>query len=469
MAEKTFDVVVIGGGPGGYVCAIRAAQLGLKTALVEKRSHLGGTCLNVGCIPSKALLHSSEMYHFAGESAARHGIKIEKSSLDLDALMKNKARVVSTLVKGVDGLVRKKGVTVFSGTGKLKDAGTVEVSADTGKSETVGARNIVIATGSAPATLPSLPFDGKRIVHSDHAIAFDKVPKKLAVVGGGAIGLELGSVWARLGSEVTVVEFLPRIAPTFDEDICRPLERLLKKQGLIIHTSTRVTGVTKKKNRHLLTAENKDGKSVEFEADTVLVAVGRKPFTEKLGLDKAGVELDDKGRVTTNEHLQTNVEGIYAIGDVISGPMLAHKAEEEGVAVAEHIAGHSGHVNYDVIPNVIYIEPEVASAGLTEEMAKERDIEVRVGKFPLSANGRALAIDGTDGLVKVVACAKTDRVLGVQILAKNASELIAAAVAHIEYGGSSEDIARTVHAHPTLAEALKEAALDVDKRAIHSL
>ncbi len=467
MSEETFDVVVIGAGPGGYVCAIRAAQLGLKTALVEKSSTLGGTCLNIGCIPSKALLYSSEMVHFARHNAAANGLKLEKISVDLPAMMKRKDQVVSNLVKGVSTLVQKKGAKVFEGTGRLLDASTIEVT-NGKKSQTLKSHHIVIATGSAPVELPFLPYDGKTVVHSTHALAFDEIPKNLVVVGGGAIGLELGSVWARLGSKVTVVEFLPRIAPTFDEDVSKFLERTLKKQGISFELGAKVTGLKKNKGKTVLIAERGD-QTLEFEADKVLVAVGRVPFTRDLGLEEAGVELDEKKRVKTGKGFQTNVPGIYAIGDVIAGPMLAHKAEEEGVALAELIAGKAGHVNYDVIPNVIYTEPEVSSAGLGEDEAKSRGIEVRVGKFPFAANGRALAVDGTDGFIKVIACAKTDRLLGVQMIGKNTSEIIAAAVAHMEYGGSAEDIARTVHAHPTLSEAFKEAALAVDKRAIHSL
>ncbi len=466
MSDNQFDLIVVGAGPGGYVAAIRASQLGLKTALVEKRKTLGGTCLNIGCIPSKALLHSTEIYHFLDEKAREHGIKTGSLEIDVPALMKKKDAVVGNLVKGVGTLVSKKGVTVFHGAGRLKDRNTVLVDGET--NETLTGKHIILATGSAVAELPSLKIDGKSIVSSDHAIAFDSVPRKFVVVGGGAIGLELGAVWARLGSEVTVVEFLPRIASTFDADISKTLERILKKQGIRIQTGTKVTGVKKQKNKLIVTAES-NGSAKEFEADKVLVAVGRKPYTEGLGLEEIGIELDDKKRVKTDEHFRTNVENIHAIGDIVSGPMLAHKAEEEGVAVAEIIAGKPGHVNYDVIPNVIYTDPEVASAGMGEDEAGEKRIKVNVGKFPLAANGRALAIDATDGIVKVIASADTDRVLGVQIIGRNASEFISGAVAHMEYGGSAEDIARTVHAHPTVSECLKEAALAVDKRAIHSI
>ena len=467
MAENTFDLVVIGGGPGGYVCAIRASQLGLKTALVEKRPTLGGTCLNIGCIPSKALLHSTEMLHFSRERASEHGIKIKDLSVDLPTMMKKKDQVVSGLVKGVGMLVRKKGVTVFEGAGTLLDAQTIEVTKGK-KKETLKAGKIVLATGSVPASLPNIPLDGKKVITSDEALSLQKIPNQMVVIGAGAIGLEMGSVYRRMGSEVTVLEFLPRIAAGYDEDICKTAERIFKKQGLTFHTDTKVSKVETKGSKVTVSADKK-GKNVSFEADIVLVAVGRKAYSEKLGLEKAGVEQDERGRVKTRKHFQTTAENIYAIGDLISGPMLAHKAEEEGYALAEILAGQPGHVNYDVIPNVIYTEPEIASAGLGETAAKEQNRKIKVGKFPLSANGRALATDATDGLFKVIADAETDRVLGVQIISAHASELIAAAVAHMEYGGSAEDIARTVHAHPTLSESLKEAALGVDKISLHSL
>ncbi len=466
MSENQFDVIVVGAGPGGYVSAIRAAQLGLKTALVEKRKTLGGTCLNIGCIPSKALLHSTEIFHFLQEKGAEHGIKTGSVKIDVPALMKKKDAVVSNLVKGVGTLVSKKGVTVFNGSGRLNDTHTVEVDGD--KKTTLTAKNIILATGSAVIEIPSLKIDGKTIVTSDHAIAFDSVPKKLVVVGGGAIGLELGAVWARLGSDVTIIEFLPRIAPTFDTDISRTAERIFKKQGLKFETGTKVTGLKKQKSKTIVVAD-KDGTEKQFEADKVLVAVGRRPYTEGLGLEEVGVELDERNRIKTDEYLRTSIKNIYAVGDIIAGPMLAHKAEEEGVAAAEIIAGKPGHVNYDVIPNVIYTDPEIVSAGMGEDEAKEKKIKITIGKFPLSANGRALAMDATEGMVKVIASAENDRVLGVQIIGRNASEFVAGAVAHMEYGGSAEDIARTVHAHPTVSESVKEAALAVDKRALHSL
>lgn len=467
MAEESFDLIVIGSGPGGYVCAIRAAQLGLKTALVEKSKTLGGTCLNVGCIPSKALLHASEQVRFVQHGAASLGINVDKSAVDLPTMMQKKDKTVATLVGGVSMLVTKKGAKVFQGAGRLIDASTVEVKGENG-TEILKTKNIVVATGSAPAELPFLPFDGKTVVHSTHALAFDKAPKRLTVIGGGAIGLELGSVWARLGSKVTIVEFLPHIAATFDEDVSKLLERSLKKQGLTLELGAKVTGLKKSKGKTVLTAERGDDK-LEIETDKVLVAVGRVPFTEGLGLKEIGIALDERKRIKTGPDFATNVKGVYAIGDVIAGPMLAHKAEEEGVAVAEMLAGKAGHVNYHVIPSVIYTDPEVAAAGLTERDAKAQGTEIRTGKFPFTANGRALANDATEGFIKVIACAKTDRVLGVQMIGSGTSELIAAAVAHMEYGGSAEDIARTVHAHPTLSEAFKEAALAVDKRAIHSL
>jgi len=469
MSSNSYDLLVIGAGPGGYVAAIRAAQLGLTTALIDKRKTLGGTCLNIGCIPSKALLHLSEQYHFTNHEAASAGIKTGKVGLDLSKMMKRKDLVVTGLVKGVGMLVSKRGITCIQGTARLSGPTSVIVTTDKGNEE-INATHIILATGSVPVELPPLPFDGNTIVSSDEALSFDRVPEKLVVVGAGAIGLELGSVWSRLGSDVTVVELLPRAAAGFDDDVCKGLERALRRQGLKLELSTRVTGYKKGANRRqaILQAE-KDGKRLEFPADKILVAVGRRPFTEGLGLEEVGVTLDEAGRVRTDEHLQTSVKSIHAIGDIVAGPMLAHKGEEEGTAVAEALAGHAGHVNYDVIPNVIYTEPEVAGVGLTESQARERGQAISVGKFPLAANGRALATGSTDGFAKVIADKDSDRILGVQILGRNASELIAEAVAHMEYGGSAEDLARTVHAHPTLSEALKEAGLAVSKRSIHSL
>lgn len=464
--ENKFDLIIIGSGPGGYVAAIRGAQLGLKTAIIEKDNYLGGTCLNVGCIPSKALLHSTEMYHFAGHGAEAHGIDLTNLSINIEKLMAKKSKTVDQLRGGVRQLMKVNKIKVFNGLGMLAGDSKVRVKEKNDETMLTG-KHIILATGSAPIELPFLKFDGETVVSSDQAIAFDKVPEKLAVVGAGAIGLELGSVWARLGSKVDVIEFLPAIAPTFDKDVSKMAERLFKKQGLNFHLKTKVTGLKKVKGTHILTAE-KDGKEIEFEADKILVAVGRKPYTERLGLETAGIETDDKGRIPVDKHYKTSAHGIYAIGDVISGPMLAHKAEEEGVACVERIAGQAGHVNYDVIPNVIYTEPEIASVGMTEAAAKEAGIEYKSGKFNFGGNGRAIATDATDGFVKVVACAKTDRILGVQVIAKSGSELIASAVAHMEYGGSAEDLGRTVHAHPTLSEALKEAGLAVAGHAIHS-
>jgi len=463
----SYDALVIGAGPGGYVCAIRCAQLGLKTAIVEKNPRLGGTCLNVGCIPSKALLHSTEIYHELLHGAKKHGITAKEVSMDISALMKKKDGVVDKLGKGVRMLVEKRGIEILTGAAKLLGDGQVEVSGKEG-TQTVTAKEIILATGSKPVELPFMPYDGERIVHSDHGIAFDSVPSKLAVIGGGAIGLELGSVWARLGSEVDVIEFLPEIATGFDPDVAKAARRILGKQGLKFSLSTKVTGVDIGESGVILRAEGPKG-DITFEADKVLVAVGRAPCSDGLGLEEIGVVTDKRGSVTVDEAFRTNVEGIRAIGDLIPGPMLAHKAEEDGVACAEILAGQSGHVNYDLVPGVIYVDPEIANVGLGEADAKERNIPVRCGTFPLAANGRALATDATEGLVKVVAHAETDRLLGIQIVARNASELIASAVAHMEYGGSAEDLARTIHAHPTLSESLKEAALASDGRGLHSL
>jgi dihydrolipoamide dehydrogenase len=466
--EQPFDIAVIGSGPGGYVAAIKAAQLGFKTAIVEKSKSLGGTCLNVGCIPSKALLHSTEMYHFAAHDADAHGIDLSNLAINVEKLMAKKDKTVSQLCGGVAQLMKANKVTVFNGLGTLKDNGKIEIRG--GKSEEeITAKHIIIASGSVPTELPFLPFDDETVVSSTGAIAFDKVPKKMVVVGAGAIGLELGSVWARLGAQVDVIEFLPLIAPTFDKDVSKMAQRVFKKQGMNFHLSTKVTGLKKDGGKNILTAENKKGEVIEFECDKVLVSVGRKPFTESLGLEGIGIETDDKGRIPVDEHFKTSVDGVYAIGDVIAGPMLAHKAEEEGIACVERIAGQAGHVNYDVIPNVIYTEPEISSVGITEAQAKEKGLSVKVGKFNFMANGRAIAMDGTDGFAKVIADKETDRILGVQIIGKGSSEMIASAVAHMEYGGSAEDLGRTIHAHPTMSEAVKEAALAVDGNAIHSV
>jgi dihydrolipoamide dehydrogenase len=463
-SESSFDLIIIGAGPGGYVCAFRAAQLGLKVALVEKRATLGGTCLNVGCIPSKALLYSSEQAAWAKHHAAEHGIKIGSVQIDLATLLKRKDEVVAKNVGGLGQLAKARKVTVVTGSASFVSANTISVATSASESKQLTAKNIVIATGSAPVELPFMKFDGKTVVSSDHAIAFDSVPKKLVVVGGGAIGLELGSVWARLGSDVTVVEFLPKIVATYDDDIVRNFTRLLQKQGLKIEVGAKVTGFS----NGVLTAE-RDGKKLEFPADKVLVSVGRRPYTDSLGLEKAGVQLDEKKRVKVDSHLRTNVPGVWAIGDVVAGPMLAHKAEEDGVAVAEWIAGKAGHVNWDLVPAIVYTSPEVASVGLGEDGAKAAGIEVKVGKFNFAANGRAIASAVVDGYVKIIADAKTDKILGAQILGHGAGELISEVVTHMEYGGSAEDLGRTIHAHPTMSEAVKEAGLAVSKSALHAL
>ncbi len=466
----SFDLIVIGGGPGGYVCAFRAAQLGLKVALVEKRATLGGTCLNVGCIPSKALLHSTEHVVFARKHAAEHGIKLGSIEVDLPTLLKRKDEVVAKLTAGVAALAKARKLTLFTGTASFLTNNSIEVL-DAAKAElktTLSAKHIVIATGSAPVELPFMKFDGKTVISSDHAIALDAVPKRLVVIGGGAIGLELGSVWSRLGAEVSIVEFLPKIAATYDDDVVRVFTKLLEKQGLKIHSGTKVTGLRQEKDGVVLLAE-KDGKPVEFPADKVLVSVGRRPYTDGLGLEKVGVKLDEKKRIITDAQLRTNVPSILALGDVVAGPMLAHKAEEDGVAVAEWLAGKAGHINWDLVPGIIYTDPELAAVGLGEDGAKAKGLEVRIGRFNFAANGRAIASGATDGLVKLIADAKTDRILGAQILGHGAGELISEVVTHMEYGGSAEDLARTIHAHPTMSEAVKEAALAVSKSALHAL
>ncbi len=467
--SATYDVVVIGAGPGGYVCAFRAAQLGLKVALIDKRATLGGTCLNVGCIPSKALLHSSEQFVFAKGHAAAHGIKLGSVELDLPALLKKKNDVVTKLTAGVAQLAKARKITVVTGTATFVSPTEVEVSPDpklqpATSTTRLQARHFVIATGSAPVELPFLKFNGTSVVSSDDAISFTAVPKKLVVVGGGAIGLELGSVWSRLGADVTVVEFLPKIVANYDDDIVRNFSRLLQKQGLKIEVNAKVTGYAK----GVLTAE-REGKKLEFPADTVLVAVGRRPYTDGLNLEKAGVQLDEKKRIKVDAHLQTTAPGVWAIGDVVAGPMLAHKAEEDGVAVAEWIAGKAGHINWDLVPGIVYTDPEVAGVGLGEDAAKAKGIAVNVGRFNFAANGRAIAADATDGYVKIIADAKTDKILGAQILGRGAGELISEVVTHMEYGGSAEDLGRTIHAHPTMSEAVKEAGLAVSKSAIHAL
>ncbi|MGE0750657.1 MAG: dihydrolipoyl dehydrogenase [Variibacter sp.] len=464
----SYDLIVIGTGPGGYVCAIRAAQLGLKTAVVEKRATHGGTCLNVGCIPSKALLHASELFEEAGKSFAKMGIGVSAPKLDLAAMQAFKDAGVDGNVKGVEFLLKKNKIDAFRGTGRILGAGKVEVKGEDGKVQTLETKNIVIATGSDVAKLRGITIDEKRVVSSTGALALDTVPSELLVVGAGIIGLELGSVWRRLGAKVTVVEFLDRIVPGIDADVAKNFQRLLQRQGIAFKLSSKVTGVDASGDKLKATIEPAAGGTAEtIEADIVLVAVGRVPYTEGLGLKEAGVAMDDRGRVVVDAHLRTNVKGIYAIGDAVAGPMLAHKAEDEGVAAAETIAGKAGHVNYDVIPNVVYTYPEVASVGKTEEELKQAGVAYNVGKFPFTANGRAKVNATTDGFVKILADAKTDRVLGVHILGPDAGNMIAEAAVAMEFGASAEDIARTCHAHPTLSEAVKEAALAVDKRAIH--
>lgn len=470
MPEQ-FDVVVIGTGPGGYVCAIKAAQLGLKTAVVEKLPNHGGTCANVGCIPSKALLHATEMYSEAQHSFKNLGIEVDGIKFDLDKMLAHKSQSVEQNVKGLDFLMKKNKITVFRGTGRVASAGKVIVTAEDGAEQSVDTKNIVIATGSEVAGIPgvSVDFDEKTIVSSTGALSLNKVPEKLVVVGGGVIGLELGSVWARLGAEVTVVEYLDSILGGMDGEIAKQFQRLLSKQGFTFKLGAKVTAVERSGNGASVTFEPAKGGDAEtLEADVVLVATGRKPFTDGLGLEEAGVEVDERGRIKTDGQLRTNVAGVYAIGDVITGPMLAHKAEDEGVAVAEIIAGQAGHVNYNVIPGVVYTSPEVASVGKTEEELKKDNVEYNVGKFPFSANGRARSMLQTDGLVKVLADKQTDRVLGVHILGFGAGEMIHEAAVLMEFGGSSEDLARTCHAHPTMSEAVKEAALAAFAKPIHS-
>lgn len=463
-----FDLVVIGAGPGGYVCAIRAAQLGLKVACVEKRATLGGTCLNIGCIPSKALLHASEMYAEATGHMADLGITAKDVTIDLKKMMSFKDEGVDGNTKGIEFLFKKNKVEPVYGTAKIAGAGKVEVALNEGGTRTLEAKNIVIATGSDVMPLPGVEIDEKRIVSSTGALSLPEVPKHLLVVGAGVIGLELGSVWARLGAKVTVVEFLDRIIPGTDAEVAKQFQRVLKKQGFDFKLGTKVTGIEKTKSGLKVSVEPaKGGDGDVIEADYALVAIGRRPYTEGLGLAEAGVEMDERGRVATDAHFKTNVDGIYAIGDAIAGPMLAHKAEDEGVAIAEILAGQSGHVNYDVIPGVIYTAPEVATVGKTEEELKEAGIDYTVGKFPFSANGRAKVNKQADGFVKVLADSRTDRVLGVHILGMDAGTMIAEAAVAMEFGASAEDIARTCHAHPTLSEAVKEAALAVDKRALH--
>jgi dihydrolipoamide dehydrogenase len=463
----SYDLVVIGTGPGGYVCAIRAAQLGMKVAVVEKNSTLGGTCLNIGCMPSKALLHASEMFEEAAHSFAKMGVSVPAPKLDLPQMMVFKQQGIDGNVKGVEFLMKKNKIDVIHGKGKILGAGKVEVSSD-GKTQIVETRNIVIASGSDVAKLKGIEIDEKRIVSSTGALSLDKVPGKLLIVGAGVIGLELGSVWHRLGSEVTVVEFLDRILPGMDGEIARQFQRILEKQGFKFKLGAKVVGVDTSGKTLAAKVEPAAGGAQEtLDADVVLVCIGRVPYTEGLGLKEAGVALDNRGRVQIDAHFATSVKGIYAIGDVVAGPMLAHKAEDEGVAMAEILAGQAGHVNYDVIPGVVYTTPEVSAVGKTEEELKQAGVAYTVGKFPFTANGRSKVNQTTDGFVKILADAKTDRVLGVHIVGIEAGEMIHEAAVLMEFGGSAEDLARTCHAHPTRSEAIKEAALAVGKRAIH--
>ena len=464
MSEK-FDVTVIGGGPAGYVCAIRLSQLGLKTACIESRGTLGGTCLNIGCIPSKSLLNLSENFHKA-KNFEKIGIEIGGVNLNLEKMMKNKDKAVTVLTKGVEFLFKKNKVTYFKGIGSFKSSNEISIIND--KKETIiNTKKTIISTGSEPVSLPGIDFDEEKILSSTGALSISSLPKKMIVVGGGYIGLEMGSVWSRLGTEVQVIEFLDHITPGMDKEISIEFLKILKKQGIKFELNTKVEKIKKLKDGVIIETSDKEGKKNKFEVDVVLISVGRKPFTKNLNLEKIGVVADQKGRIKVNKNFETNIKNIYAIGDVIEGPMLAHKAEEEGIAVAELIAGQSGHVNYDIIPGVVYTSPEVASVGKTEEQLSQEKINYKIGKFPFIANSRAKTVNESEGFVKILADQVTDKVLGVHIIGSHAGELIAEVVLAMEFGASAEDIARTCHAHPTYSEAIKEAALAVDKRAIH--
>ena len=466
--EDNFDLVVIGGGPGGYVCAIRAAQLGLKTACVESRGTLGGTCLNVGCIPSKSLLNLSENYHKAKKDFNNQGIEISDIRLNINKMMLNKNKSIQVLTKGVEFLFKKNKVMYFKGKGAILSKNDIVVFEESNKRTNIQAKNIVIATGSEVSSLPGIEINEKNIVSSTGALSFDKVPNKLAVIGGGYIGLEMGSVWSRLGSEVTVIEYLDYITPGMDREVSNEFQKILTKQGIKFKMGSKVNSVNSKETSVAINyIDIKNSKESIIEVDKVLVSVGRKPYTDGLNLSKVGIKKDNKGRIEVNNKLQTTVENIYAIGDVIKGPMLAHKAEEEGIAVAEILAGQAGHVNYDVIPGVIYTSPEVAAVGKTEEQLKSESKSYKVGKFPFLANSRAKVNNETDGFVKILADSKTDKVLGVHIIGPHCGDMIAEMALAMEFGASAEDIARTCHAHPTHTEAIKEAALAVDKRPIH--
>ena len=463
-----FDVTVIGSGPGGYVAAIRCAQLGFKTAIIEKYPTMGGTCLNVGCIPSKALLDSSEHFENAKHNFANHGIIIDEPKADLARMVERKNEVVDQTTKGIQFLMDKNKITVFQGVGSFEDATHVKITKEDGSSEVIETKYAIIATGSKPSNLPFINLDKERIITSTEALKLKEIPKKLIVIGGGVIGLELGSVYLRLGSEVTVVEFMDKIIPGMDGALSKELNKVLRKQGMKFELSTAVSAVERNGDSVKVTAKNKKGEEVTFEGDYVLVSVGRKPYTEGLALEKAGVDLDERGRVKVNEHLQTNVSNIYAIGDVIQGAMLAHKASEEGVLVAEQLAGQKPHINYNLIPGVVYTWPEVAGVGKTEEQLKAEGVAIKVGNFPMRALGRSRASGDLDGFIKIIADEKTDEVLGVHMIGARAADMIAAAVTAMEFRASAEDIARMSHAHPTFAEAIKEAALDATgKIAIH--
>ena len=468
MSDNSFDVVVIGGGPGGYVAAIRAAQLGLKTACIEKRGALGGTCLNVGCIPSKALLSASHAFEAAAHEYAAFGVKVGKVEMDVGVMQGHKEKVVADNTKGIEFLFKKNKVTYIVGAGTIAAPGQIKVTAKDGAESQVTAKAIIIATGSDVTPLPGVEIDEEVIVSSTGALALKKTPKSMVVIGGGVIGLELGTVWRRLGAEVTVVEFLDRILPTNDGEVSKSMQKILAKQGFTFKLGTKVTKAKKEGKHAILTVEPAAGGAAEeIKADVVLVAIGRKPYTEGLGLENVGIATDARGFIPVNAHYQTAVPGIYAIGDVIGGAMLAHKAEEEGVALAEMLAGQHGHVNYDAIPAVVYTWPEVASVGKTEEQLKAEGVAYKAGKFPFSANGRARSMNETEGFVKVLACAATDRVLGAHIVGANAGDLLAELVMAIEFGAASEDVARTCHSHPGLGEAVKEACLAVLGRALH--
>ncbi len=465
MADTQFDLIVIGSGPGGYVGAIRAAQLGLKVAIVEKDKTYGGTCLNIGCIPSKALLESSEHFQAAQHDLAAHGIKIPKVELDLQTMMARKDKVVKTNTEGIAFLFKKNKITPFNGFGQIVAPGKVAVTGSDGATQTLTTKNIVIATGSVPVELPFLKFDEKRIVSNTGALSLTSVPKSMIVVGGGVIGLELGSVWQRLGTKLTIVEYTNRLGGPMDQDCMNVLKKNMEKEGATFLLSTKVTGSQVQADGVEVTYESlTDGKTTTVKADVVLVATGRKPFTKGVGCEEQGITKDPQGRIIVDKHYQTNIPGIYAIGDVITGPMLAHKAEEEGVALAEILAGHAGHVNYNTVPGVIYTHPEISSVGITEEQAKEQGLEINVGKFPFMANGRARAKGFTDGFVKIIADKRTDKILGAHMVGPGVSELIHEVIVCMEFGGSSEDLARSFHAHPTLSEVVREAALAVEKR-----